>query len=480
MIAFFTPLSVWAQDGYVRPTAAVVATVVFGVAFIATVVACILLSIRYQRIKTSTLEGESDPALPGLRRSLVTTAIVGIILLIAFYFAWQWRVFRGSIPSPIATSGLALTEQGVVDIVENQYPAVDATKVPRNASIFIWFTQSMDRTTLIDDHQTSTLADDTVESANVRVWQGLPSEALAKEGTFLALKARSDGLNRVFAFDPPEPFGSATKEEVYTVELRNIRLKDGRNAFGSDGYYRWSFTTARTMDTTGPESVHFFPNTPQRPAPLNTGIQIEWNERIDPLSFASGITVAHGTQEVSGTWSIASGELLGEFFSHNICGLNLCRNEVMCLPASATLVVNARTVDPTVYPLLGIRDLQGNLVRAETGSLGSFTTGTALEQSTPTLTAVEPRQNSSNISPSVPVKAVFSKILRANSITHSTVRLEGDGRWTARVSTDFDKQFSTITIQHETLLPEAVVSSIVSSEIQDIYQNCFAQCKGPL
>jgi len=476
-MVLLTPLSVAAQDGYVRPTAASVLTVLFGVALIATLVVAILLGSRHQKIKTSTIEGESDPALPGLRRTLITTAIVGIIFLFAFYFAWQWRVFKGSIAAPVATSGLAFTEQGVVDIVEDQYPVADATKVPRNASIFIWFTQSMDRSSLINDHQTSTLSDDTIQSDHVHLWAGASDQP---PGTFLPLKARSDGFNRVFAFDPVGPLGSASKEQIYTIELRDVRLKDGRNAFGSDSFFRWSFTTARTMDTTGPQIVHFFPNTSEHAAPINTGIQIQWNERIDPVSFSSGVAVMNGTQEVSGSWSVASGELLSEFFSNTICGLNLCRKEVMCLPSGATLVAKVRSVDAKAYPPLGIRDFQGNLAQVESGQLGSMVTGSSLEQSTPTLTAVEPRQNSSNISPSVPVKAVFSKILRASSINHTTVRLDGDGHWTARVTTDFDKKFSTITVGHETLLPEAVVSSIISSDIQDIYQNCFAQCKGPL
>ncbi len=471
------PLSANAEDGYVRPTAALVVIVVLSVALIASIAASIIALVKYRQVSE---EGEPSVALEeaGIQKKrLIKGGITTVVVFLLLVFSWQWKVFRTNIGEPQGAPTSVSLEGGVANILDRHIPTSGAQSVPRNTSIYLWFSFPMDRTSLINDHGTPSMADDTIQEDHIRIWRGdtqsTPNDLVG------GVRGRSDAQNQVFALDPTTMLGSALRGQMYTIELRDLRSADGKSAFGVNGFYRWSFTLSRTSDTSGPKVLHVFPDTTVQPASINTGIQIEWNEAVDPLSFSSGLGVVSADKQIPGVWTVAEGERLSEFFSSNICGLNSCRKEVTCFPPSTTVTVIVNAVDASAYPRQGVRDLQGNLIRPTQTALASIRTGVAVVESTPAITAVEPRPNASGVAPGVAVRAQFSNVIRSSTVNRRSVRLEGDGRWRSQLTTDFTKNVSTITIDHEELLPEAVINSIISADIEDMNQNCFAQCKGP-
>jgi len=463
-----------AAGEYVRPTLALV----LGGCFAFATVGVLLQAIQTGRaLRQLSNEGELEatPEAVVLKRNTILWTIGAVVLAIATIIALNWRVLRKEteVPAPLAS-----TERiGGVKIltVDRQYPEVDADLIPLNTSVYLWFTLPMDRKTLIDDKGTTVPSDDEAAGDHVRMWRGGSATSV---GQLINIRARSTPDLKIFAFDPISPFSSGGNSKIF-VELRGLKTTDGQPLFGQEGIYRWSFTVAQNEDRIAPTLQGSFPKLNAQDIPANAGIQLGWSEAMDPISFSSGVQVRNGTSLIAGAWTVAEGERLSEFFPTATCAQNQCRRNIGCFPFGGSMELTTLVVDGQAYPRQGVRDLHGNIISAAAQTLLRYTVGRRLEQSLPSIVAVEPLPNSSSVSADVPVSALFSTIVRAGSVDKRSVRLGGDGDWRAQVETNFKTSQSRIRIFHQPLLKNQILQGLVASDVEDIYQNCFAQCKGP-
>lgn len=468
------PLPLMAADEYARPTLALV----LGGMFAFVTVGALIKTIQSARLwREHSQEGEIEVSTDQaqVKRTTIIWAVVTLIAGVLTIVAFNWRVLRSEPPLP---APLESTERiGGVKIitVDRQYPDRDAVGVARNASIYIWFVQPMDRTTLIDGKGTVDEADDEAAITHVRAWRGGSPTTV---GDSIAFRARSNPNGTIFAFDPTNPIPSGGADKVY-VELSGLKTADGQPLFGQEGVYRWSFTFAQNDDRIAPSFQQSFPTQNAIDIPANAGIQLGWSESIDPVSFSSGMKVMNGSTLIPGLWTVAEGERLTEFFPSATCAQNQCRRNISCFPFGGSIEVSALSVDPNQYPRQGVRDFQGNLFGSSTRSLLRYAVGRRLQQTLPSIVEVQPLPDSSGIAVDQPVSALFSTIVRVGSVDKRSVRLGGDGDWRARVETDFTKVQSRIRILHQPFLASQVLQGLVASDVEDIYQNCFAQCKGP-
>ncbi len=468
------PLPTLAADAYARPTLAFV----LGGMFAFVTIGALIKTIQSARLwREHSQEGEIDSSADQaqVKHTTIIWAVVTLIAGILTIIAFNWRVLRSDslLPAPLES-----TERigGVkVITVDRQYPDRDAVGVARNASIFLWFAQPMDRVTLIDDKGTPDEADDEAAITHVRAWRGGSSTNV---GDLITFRARSTPDLKIFAFDPKNPISSSGSDKVY-VELSGLKNADGQPLFGQEGVYRWSFTFAQNDDRIPPSFQQSFPAQNAIDIPANAGIQLGWSESIDPVSFSSGMKVTNGSVVIPGQWTVAEGERLTEFFPSATCAQNQCRRNMSCFPFGGSIEISTVAVESNRYPRQGIRDFQGNLLGSNVQSLLRYAIGRRLQQTLPSIIEVQPLVDSSGIAVDQPVSALFSTIVRAGSVDKRSVRLGGDGDWRTRVETDFTKAQSRIRILHQPFLANQVLQGLVASDVEDIYQNCFAQCKGP-
>ncbi|MBI5134732.1 hypothetical protein HZA86_00640 [Candidatus Uhrbacteria bacterium] len=473
IVALLMPLPVLAQTAvYVRPTIAIILAMVFGIIAVGCIIKAAQEWSYYRAVPVDGSGVEQQRSM----QPVIIWSIASAVMIAATVIAALWRVSR---PLTSAPANIERSQSvGAVKIltIDRHWPERDASSIPSNSSLYLWFDQSMDRKTIIDDRTTSDLADDLASDRFVRIWQG---GSIASPGPLVAARARSNSAATVFALDPLKNLSTGARETKIFVELKGLRTADGQPLFGAEGVYRWSFTVGQSENRNPPMLGETFPRSGSTNVAANAGIQLAWNTMIDPLSFESGLEVRVGKTASEGQWTVAEGERLTEFFPAGRCGQNQCRRDVRCFPFVGAVSVWVRAVDPNSYPRVGVRDFQGNLLPAQSKALVSYSTGQQLNQSTPRIVEVQPSPDSSGIDPNTPVNARFSTILRAGSVDRRSVRLGGDGAWRARVGTNFTAQQSTISITHAPFAAAAVLQGLISSDVEDIYQNCFAQCEGP-
>ena len=465
------PLPVSAALEYARPRFAFVFVLILALGAIASVA---IAAAQWRRIPQDQATGEL--ATPPSRRGVLIAIAVAVVCSVLAVIAFQWRVLRETAIPFTPDVSLRRLEVASSTILNRHYPSNGSVGVPRNSSIFLWFDEPIDRSSIIADHSTSSLADDEPNPAVVRIWaDGDPSAPR----TLVRARARSNSSATIVAVDPLELLGSSSRSTLVTVELEGIKTIRGRNALGSSNAYRWSFTVAKTQDRIAPRIVNAFPLQGASQVPANAGIQLTWGDPLDPLSFESSLEVLAAGQALDGSWFLAAGERIAEFFPSNPCGFNQCRRQRGCWPFSTIIQARSAAVDTGIYPLRGIRDVHGNLLAPPAQTLVSFRSGNTLHGDALTVARVNPPTDSSGVRSHEEVSAEFSSILKASSLAKDAVRLEGDGEIQVELQSDYGKGNSRVIIRHEPFLPHRALNAILSSDIEDMYQNCFASCIGP-
>jgi hypothetical protein len=486
-------------------------------------------------------EGKVETAKNTLKNAFIGLVIILTSFGIAsFVISKLYSAGTGGGPGgggPGGGSGLAALGSG---IIESHYPARNQKDVPRNTKIVITFKEPMDISTIIkntngnaligdwNDTNTNGKMDpgeyDTVNDTNILIYKTIDGS----DGPYVTDVYASRVGSSTFIFKPMQYLGSPSENIDYTVALtKDIKKANGDAAFtkvvGAIGYY-WSFEVGTFIDTTPPKVESVIP-APSSTEPRNVIIQINFNEALDP-SQASGKTadsfsnievsdITSGTP-VAGIFYISNQYKTVEFLTENKCGTNSCGNDVFCLPGNIDLSVLARAATLMVVgetfaliPYDGIIDMADNSLdgnkdgkavgpQAQSGmpaydenapdplSQGddytwAFKTNNTIDITAPKIKAIDPNIGVFDVGLSAVPEATFDKLLSAKTANSSNAilsALSGPISYSPYLLNDVVLKEGTVKISHDTFNNPETYKAILTSGIQDIYQNCYSPCSG--
>jgi hypothetical protein len=306
-------------------------------------------------------------------------------------------------------------------------PTVTSTD-PENAAIGVSLNKKISATfsEVMDSLSTTTgftLANTTVGSVNV-------SGSVIYSGT-----------TAVFS-----PNSALAANNTYTATI-SASTKDfaGNNMTGN---YTWSFTTGVSSDNTAPEVISTIPVNNASAVVLNTKVTAVFSEFMDPSSINStSFTLKQGTTVIAGlvTYSVNSAN-----FSPLV---NLTPGTLY----TATITT-------------GAKDLAGNALQND--YTWSFTTGTGLDATAPTILTTDPERNATNVSFNKKVSIVFSEAMDPLSINTATVHLRnGNILITGTVSYNGNNAIFSPTVN---LNAETIYTATVTTGVRDLGGNAMA------
>lgn len=315
--------------------------------------------------------------------------------------------------------------------------------------------------------------------------------------------------------------------------LENGNAAFGR---GFSSGYKWEFMVSTVIDNTPPKVTGVTPRDGGGPYAPNVIVQINFNEPIDPSTASGLVTGGSGFTNIelqstpipdgpvarpNGEYKVSNQYRTVEFVSDLSCGTNSCGRTVYCLPAdsSISVMVKAATLSETPPLALftdsgvdGVTDMSGNSLDGNRNNTAEgrdtddyawrFATLSEPNLEAPSIRETEPTAGdfgvgaSSNIDVEQEPQAIFSSILQGSTVNSSNVLLrrrepgvpEDSFWWTPRQDmltaagavADYGEEavYGRISIEHRTYLPASeslipIYQPVLSSGIQNIYQNCF-------
>lgn len=419
-------------------------------------------------------------------KKIILNAVIGLIIILASYAIARfiiYQIYGATGGGPGAGGGPGGGYHGGVGIgggvIENHYPARNASDVPRNTNIYITFKEAMKEEDLITDSDcdfdfcanpdniilTDTTNDQIFDNSKLRATLSADKKVL--------------GLNP-YDTDTSFHLGNQNEQTNYNMALGNeIKKENGDLAFGSSGY-DWNFMVSSQLDLTPPTVTSVIP-VASSINPRNTVVQINFSESMNPL-FAAGvydnnppdftnITVAQnpaGTL-VQGQYLISNQYKTVEFLTNDLCGTNSCGGNVYCLPANneflSTVTDNLKDMADNI--------LDGNDDGTPGGSYSwSFSTNNTIDLTPPEISKME---NNNNVELTDAITIIFNKSLLSSSINSSNI----DFIKLPSTAINYWLGLSTnkISIFHDKLEPLTEYQPNLSSGIQDSLQNCFNPCE---
>jgi methionine-rich copper-binding protein CopC len=256
-------------------------------------------------------------------------------------------------------------------VVSSTSPAANSTGVAVNTKVTVTFSEAMDPLSIT----TSTF---TVKQNGVVV-----------QGTL------AYGPGHTVTFTPSSPLGANL---TFTATVTSAVKDLAGNPMGT--FFTWTFATGAAPDTTAPTVLSVSPGTSSTGAAVNTKVTVTFSEPMDPLSLTTAtVTVKQGNVLVTGTVAYGPG------------------NTVTFTPNSP-LAANT----PFTITVTGAKDLAGNALTAVFTS--GFTTGAAPDTTAPTVTAVHPAADATQVSVATDVTATFSEAMDPLTITTVTFTLK--------------------------------------------------------
>lgn len=450
----------------------------------------------------SSAEGEEIQEMRGkkiVKNSAILFVAVAIVFgILTFAISRIKRADRGpTLPSQQPISG---TFGGFpASLLEAHYPEDGQRNLSRNTSIMMTFTQEMDLGTLINNNGTpGDSSDDTLNSNNIKI---LRSESDPAAGPFVAAKAQvtEDGLS--FLFTPIDLLGNSEQNTLYTVIIgEGVASADGLSSFAELGIYAWEFEVGTFIDLEPPHIVSVVPQD-DTTHPRNVIVQVTFNEAMNPLTVTGSI--ARGFDNISikdsageiveGRFTISNQYRTVEFITDDFCGTNACGEDVFCLPGNESFNVELRAATVSIqppaalFPFDGITDAAANSFDGDLDGVAigspdddyrfSFNTTDKVDLTPPVITSVTPGPFDTNVSLQSPIEATFSKPLQFSSISHKSVNISNLGAFQLSARTDGNQ--STVTIDHQGLEEDTTYSPQITSDLRDLYQNCYRPCIGP-
>ena len=240
---------------------------------------------------------------------------------------------------------------------------------------------------------------------------------------------------------------STTCTAVVTTGVRDV----AGNATVSD--YIWTFTTAAAPDTTAPTVSSTMPVANAQAVPVNTMVTATFSEAMNPLTItAANVRLACPVNTpITGTVSYA------------LTGSVMTFTPITNLPAGVTC---------TATILRDVRDAAGNAMVAD--FIWSFTTNAAADTTPPTVIAVSPRLNETNVPTNTLVTATFSEPMNAASITGVTMRLACPAVTPITGTVGYSAINSTATFTPAAVLPaNTICTATISTGARDTSGNAI-------
>lgn len=214
----------------------------------------------------------------------------------------------------------------------------------------------------------------------------------------------------------------------------------------------WSFTTGAAPDTTPPTVISTSPANAATDVPVNQKIAASFSEAMDSSTInTTTFTVAQGTTPVSGAVTYAAGGTTATFTPSS----NLAANTTY----TATITT-------------GVTDLAGNALAIN--FVWSFTTGSALDTTPPTVVSTDPANNATGVCINKAINATFSEAIDPSSITTATFTLAGPGSAPVTGTVSYNTTSNVTTFQPAvSLAPNTPYTATLTTGIADLAGNAL-------
>jgi hypothetical protein len=255
-------------------------------------------------------------------------------------------------------------------------PANNASGVPINRKITATFSQAMAPSTITTSTFTVT---------------GPGATSVAGAITY-------DTINNIATFVPASNLASNT---LFTATITTGATNLSGTAMANN--FVWSFTTGATPDTTAPTVISTNPANAATGVPVSQKITATFSEAMDSSTITTTtFTLAQGTTPISGAVTYAAAGTTATF------------------TPSSNLAANA-TYTATITT--GVRDLAGNALASN--FVWSFTTGSALDTTPPTVVSTDPANNATGVCINKAINATFSEAMDPATINTATFTVAG-------------------------------------------------------
>jgi len=300
-------------------------------------------------------------------------------------------------------------------------PVFGATNVPINSTISWEFSTPMNRSTIsiYDPVANPTGSIGIIDSVTDSwVTGALSIDAASRVATLTSAQALAIG--RLYY--------------VYINYQSPIQDNCGNN-LSTIGYYNYGeyyFTTSFTQDTTGPNLIGSNLAANATNVPLNAPVMLQFDKVLDPITAENGIAVQTSGAAVTGTFGFSTDE-----------------KTVTFTPTSHWAASTVYTVAYTTQ----VTDTAANSL-ANPGSF-NFTTGTATDTTSPTVTLVNPPSGGTGVGLNVTPRVVFSEPINRLTLTRSTFYLYNNDTGeliAATINVAADQMSATLT-PNSPLLP---------------------------
>jgi len=535
-----------------------------------------LVLLLYAGFLYMTAAGDAEKVKKAL--DTIRNAVIGLVIIasawaitsfILGFFAGNGGGLGGITSTPTQTSEFTSSHTGSLGRgeIESVLPEPNSKDNPRNTPIFVTFKHPVYPGSFItgwSDAASTTIK--TLNTDNVKIYRvdGGVATAISRASVYYTSDLKT------FVIKPADYLGSSTANVGYKVELKGGSTGMKLNAFNKDGttvaeaslkpvftgaYSAgevWQFEVSTVLDLTPPNVIATIPwGTGDNPR--NVVIQLNFNKAMDPTTVtgksptfpyievkSAGIGNPPNTV-VPGEFKISNHYKTVEFISDAPCapgGLkNSCGMDVYCLPATASIHVEARaaTIDANAPPQgllrqtgLSLYDgvvsavgnsLDGNKLGGDGKAEGNpgdnfvmdFTTTDKIRLTPPKITTTVPGADpqsgaGSNIPLDQLMVATFDSLLMSSTVNSDNAYIDAHGkdetnpdsfwyqvgmRLVNEDGSDFDPAAqpptvptrAAIEISHRLFLPSGTKTTqkdpnnyydpYIISGVQDAYQNCF-------
>ncbi len=411
-------------------------------------------------------------------KKMIKQGVIGLFIILSAYSITTFilnRLLDAAFGSDVTAIADTYTEplSGALGggILDDHYPARNATDIPRNTKIFVTFKEPIALDSMINEYVDETTTDLNTTSVLIYRTEDGASEKLAPEEVVVAY----DEDHEIFVFDPVDYLGSAEEDTNYTVFLTsNIETEDGESAFSGaySGGYTWTFEVSTEIDLTPPTVTFTIPQD-GNDEPRNVSVELSFSEAMDPVAATGTYSIDDETyytiisvvdeagDNVEGTFEISNAYKTVTFTTFDACGEDPCGDTIYCLPGNDTLTVTAAaaSVDADEIPQSlyvfadGLVDAASNVldgdgdydadiagtacgsdsdtVECSDGDLNddyvyTFTTTSELEDTIPAIEVFSPDINDDEIDQSEPIIAVFNTYLKGSTLDTTTTSMWPD------------------------------------------------------
>lgn len=395
------------------------------------------------------------------------------------------------------------TTGGDFSKIASHYPGRDERNIPRNVQILVTFKEPLNPASVVDGGGLA-------KKDALRLFPVTAGKQTAAE--LIDARASLTPDNKTISLAPQKPLGTDGVKSIYAVSLTNsIQKAGGESMFATSDGYSWQFEVSGVIDNSPPVVETYFPfakvsqNTKELTA-RNALIQITINEAVDPASVQPSalqiVDLATG-KPIVGSVNLSNSYRTITFIAREMCGAtNSCSEQMTCLPKLASLKVtlksaalsgkNLQTPNRAAFPYNGIVDTSGNAM--DGGGQGglarngkaegtptddfwwTFSTSDTLDTTPIAVEATQPGRDATRVSLTEPVSVFFSKFVDAQYLHSGSFILDKVTPTWFSLAHDMINRKSAVKINHDLLKENTLYSPTVTSDLHDMYQNCYNPC----